>query len=354
LTLDSSGNLGLGVTPTTIVGASGVNGQGFQTNSLTISAYAGTDQTYFATNANTTSYTGGWTYRVTAAATRYDQSSGSHIWYNAPSGTAGNAISFTQAMTLDANGDLLVGTTLNGGNAKLKAKVSAGVTGLEITDEATSDFIVTPAISANVCRVGPSAGAMAFYCNTERARITSGGDLLVGTNTALNGTARLDVNALTGNNVAATLKNDAGANQWTAQVWNAGTSGDNAFIQFATETAYTGRGSITYNRAGGLVAYNTTSDYRAKDVTGPVANSGATIDALKVYNGKMKGATVERPMLIAHEAQEVTPYAVTGEKDAVEEDGKPKYQQMDVSSLVPLLIAEIQSLRARVAQLEAK
>jgi len=68
----------------------------------------------------------------------------------------------------------------------------------------------------------------------------------------------------------------------------------------------------------------------------------------------MKGATVERPMLIAHEAQAVTPYAVTGEKDAVNDDGTPKYQQMDVSSLVPLLIAEIQSLRARVAQLEAK
>jgi hypothetical protein len=45
---------------------------------------------------------------------------------------------------------------------------------------------------------------------------------------------------------------------------------------------------------------------------------------------------------------------VTGEKDAVNEDGTPKYQQMDVSALVPLLLAEIQSLRARVAQLESK
>jgi hypothetical protein len=286
-------------------------------------------------------------------------------------------------MTLDASGNLGVGTTspkkkltvseatsssttpgtnpviwVGGGNVTLNTLSEIGFTygsnsWAESNVPATVGFQLTST-------AGYGKGALTFCTRdvttdtapTERARITSGGDLLVGTNTALNGTARLDVNALTGNNVAATLKNDAGANQWAAQVWNAGTSGDNSFIQFATETAYTGRGSITYNRGGGLVAYNTTSDYRAKDVTGPVANSGATIDALKVYNGKIKGATVERPMLIAHEAQEVTPYAVTGEKDAVEEDGKPKYQQMDVSSLVPLLIAEIQSLRARVAQLE--
>ena len=70
--------------------------------------------------------------------------------------------------------------------------------------------------------------------------------------------------------------------------------------------------------------------------------------------GQMKGATQSRPMLVAHEAQEHTPYAVTGEKDAVNEDGTPKYQQMDVSALVPLLLAELQSLRKRVAELESK
>lgn len=49
----------------------------------------------------------------------------------------------------------------------------------------------------------------------------------------------------------------------TAQ-WNSATTGDNAFISFGTEGSYTARGSITYNRAGGLVAYNTTSDQRIK------------------------------------------------------------------------------------------
>jgi hypothetical protein len=43
---------------------------------------------------------------------------------------------------------------------------------------------------------------------------------------------------------------------------------------------------------------------------------------------------------------------VTGSKDAVDGNGTPRYQQMDVSAFVPLLIAEVQDLRARVAALE--
>ena len=151
-----------------------------------------------------------------------------------------------------------------------------------------------------------------------------------------------------------TTKTSGGASAWNYFAWNSATSGDNGFIEFGTEGGYTARGSITYNRAGGLVAYNVTSDYRAKDIIGPVTDAGVTIDALKVYVGKMHGATIARPMLIAHEVEEVAPYSVTGEKDAINEDGTAKYQQMDHQSLVPLLIAEVQSLRARVAQLEGK
>jgi hypothetical protein len=52
-----------------------------------------------------------WIYKNTAASSKYRQSGGAHSWEIAPSGTAGNAISFTQAMTLDASGNLLVGKT---------------------------------------------------------------------------------------------------------------------------------------------------------------------------------------------------------------------------------------------------
>jgi hypothetical protein len=200
-----------------------------------------------------------------------------------------------------------------------------------------------------------SSGDLIFNINSglSAARITVAGRFCVNA-TATKFTSRgifASVSTAEGN--ALEVETETTANYPLVCV-NKDTSGDNSFIYFGTEAAGTARGSINYNRAAGLVAYNTTSDYRAKDILGPVQNSGATIDALKVYEGQMKGATQSRPMLVAHEAQEHTPYAVTGEKDAVNEDGTPKYQQMDVSALVPLLLAEIQSLRARVAALESK
>jgi hypothetical protein len=126
---------------------------------------------------------------------------------------------------------------------------------------------------------------------------------------------------------------------------NSDTSGNNRLIHFYTDATIS-RGIIEYNRSTGLVVYGTTSDYRAKDIIGPVADSGAVIDSVPVYMGKMKGATQERPMFIAHE----TPaYAHTGVKDAVDADGKPVYQQMDASALIPVMWAEIQDLRKRLA-----
>ena len=138
----------------------------------------------------------------------------------------------------------------------------------------------------------------------------------------------------------------------TLTLYNKADANDNIFAKFGTESSsFNSRGSITYNRAGGLVAYNVTSDYRAKDIYGPVTGSGALIDSVPVYMGKMKDATQERPMFLAHE----TPiYAHTGEKDAVDKDGNPVYQQMDASSLIPVMWAELQSLRARIQQLESK
>jgi hypothetical protein len=108
--LDASGNLGLGVTPS----ASDVTNKGwFQGIGFVLGTpgNGGLDTLSLASNAyNSTGST--WLYRVGGAnASRYDQFSGSHRWFTAPSGTAGNAISFTQAMTLDASGNLGIGTT---------------------------------------------------------------------------------------------------------------------------------------------------------------------------------------------------------------------------------------------------
>jgi len=353
--LDSSGNLGLGITPS--AWGSGIK-------SLQVGNYSAltNNQAGFTWLSNNAFYDTSWKYLTTNRALYYaqDTGSGAHQWFIAPSGTAGNAITFTQAMTLDASGRLGVGVTTV--EEKLHVAAANPTNGVLQFIQNTSTSAQTGALlKLDVGNVGTSAlgipggaaNALAFYVGgvtsgSERARITSGGDLLVGTTSAAFGEK---FNVTAGNQNGALIKNTQ-ASENAILTWNASTTGDAAFIAFATETSYTGRGTINYNRGAGLVAYNTTSDYRAKDILGPVQNPGTTIDALKVYSGKMKGATVERPMLVAHEAQAVTPYAVTGEKDAVNESGDPIFQQMDVSSLVPLLIAEIQSLRQRVAQLE--
>jgi len=192
-----------------------------------------------------------------------------------------------------------------------------------------------------------SGGSITFQTGSnDRVKIDSSGRLLVGTVTApLYGSFQVYPPSA---NVA-TFVADSG--YVPIFCWNKSTAGA-TFAEFGTGTSYNIRGSITYNSGTGQTNYNAVSDYRAKTILGKLNNSGELVDSLNVYRGIMKGATQERPMLIAHEAQAVAPYCVTGEKDAVDADGNPIYQQMDHQILVPLLIAEIQQLRARVAALE--
>jgi hypothetical protein len=320
----------------------------------------------------------GWKYVSTGiASTYYMQTGGTHRWYNAASGTAGNAITFTQAMTLDASGLLGIGVTSP--QARLDVRGTSGPAfgnrnGILLYNTNSSGnqsntigfgsagsanaacFITTdnPADGTGIYALSlgatGSTGVINFLTNgTERARIDSSGNLLVGlTSTVL----YLDgkTNSSSSSAPAFCGRTSAGSGTFTNIAWNDATSGDNGFVAFGTEGTFTTRGAITYNRAGGLVAYNVTSDYRAKDIYGSIADSGSLIDSVPVYMGKMKGATQERPMFIAHE----TPaYAHTGEKDAVDKDGNPVYQQMDTSALVPVMWAEIQSLRKRLAALES-
>ena len=122
--LDASGNLGLAVTPSawSLLTAFdfGNSGSAFLGGSLSVYQ----NNVYLSSNAY---YNSGWKYKNgTNLATNYEQSGGAHQWFNAPSGTAGNAITFTQAMTLDASGNLLVGNTI--GTSRLDVAKSASDT----------------------------------------------------------------------------------------------------------------------------------------------------------------------------------------------------------------------------------
>ena len=119
-------------------------------------------------------------------------------------------------------------------------------------------------------------------------------------------------------------------------------------IQFRRDNSDVGNISSTTS----VTSYNTTSDYRLKedfkDFTGldKICN-------IKIYDFKWKSDGTRMGGVIAHELQEILPYAVTGEKDALYEDGKPKMQSVDYSKIVPSLVKAIQEQQAQIEELKA-
>ena len=106
VTIDTSQNVGVGVTPSAWTGT---NGGAFQFGSGYSSLYSYSNAVTLGSNVY---YNAGNKYFASGVgASAYQQLGGVHYWLSAPSGTAGNAITFTQAMTLDASGRLLVGGT---------------------------------------------------------------------------------------------------------------------------------------------------------------------------------------------------------------------------------------------------
>ncbi len=111
-------------------------------------------------------------------------------------------------------------------------------------------------------------------------------------------------------------------------------------------------GSISQN--GSTTSFNTSSDYRLKENI--VAMSGATERLKQLRPSRFNfiaDADTSVDGFLAHEVQDVVPEAITGSKDAVDADGNPEYQGIDQSKLVPLLVATIQELEARIAALES-
>ena len=121
-----------------------------------------------------------------------------------------------------------------------------------------------------------------------------------------------------------------------------------------------GSGTIigTIARVGttSAVVYNTSSDRRLKSNIADLTNSGNIIDSLKPRSFTWVEDGSSDVGFIADELQTVVPKAVTGAPNAIDEKGNPKYQMVDASTpeMIAYLVAEVQSLRKRVATLEAK
>jgi len=180
MTLDASGNLGLGVTPSAWSSAFGPVVQ-IKTGSGG-GALTGSSTDNFRMFANTF-YDGAYKRIGAGYATQYEQAAGAHAWYTAGTSTANSSISFTQAMTLDASGNLGVGTA--------SPTISAAATGIDIYDATdvqfrlhtgvsgtglSDGFVLSMASDNTVYLYGYENAPMIFATNNnERARITSGG-----------------------------------------------------------------------------------------------------------------------------------------------------------------------------------
>ena len=161
--LDTAGNLGLGVTPSAASAGNSTFQFGAQGSLLGTSG-----EVDLSVNAY---YNAGWKYIGTGTAYQYQQGGSGHIWYNAASGTAGNAISFSQAMTLNASGNLLLGTTSVFGNAKVTVSSSA-TDGIASTQGTAGGYCFV----ANALSNGGTYYLHAFSANgTATGSITSNG-----------------------------------------------------------------------------------------------------------------------------------------------------------------------------------
>jgi hypothetical protein len=162
--LDSSGNLGLGVTPSAWRTA-------YETRAIQVGPVA----SIFSLSASETNNYAGFKYNnyqqsdgnniylKSNFATEYRQANGAHQWLNAPSGTAGDAISFTQAMTLDASGNLLVGTTSLYGGEKLALVQSTNNRGFVIQQTNASNTSPPFLIDCSRNTTNETYNALAYY-----------------------------------------------------------------------------------------------------------------------------------------------------------------------------------------------
>jgi hypothetical protein len=231
------------------------------------------------------------------------------------------------------------GTGLTGTYPDLVTDATAGAHIRLTAGELTNDF----SGSVDICAYGKTGVTTGNYItfsrrtgvNTiaESGRFENNGNLLVGSAT----------------NSGARIRCEFSGQTFGLRVGTTSTSA--TAVQFVYEPS-TQVGGITTSTSS--TSYITSSDYRLKEDVSPMVGALAKVQALKpvTYKWKIDGSSGEG--FIAHELAEVCPHAVSGEKDAVNEDGSINPQGIDTSFLVATLTAAIQELNAKVTALENK
>jgi hypothetical protein len=377
LTIDASQNVGLGVTPSAWVG--------YKVLQAGIASFAGGSSGAYLLqdNAFTDNSGAGWKYINSGyAAAQYYAASGAHVWRTAPSGTAGNAITFTQAMTLNASGNLGVGTTspttrltVSGSSAIITADgtTNNGARGLDLVYSGQSygsllNYAFTGETALTAGYTGSSGYFLTFKTeNVERARIDSSGNLLVNLTSAptlngntagkfavASGTAQVGLQDNGDGGIFATysLSKSIGLSAGSSYGGGAG----QAFIKCTPTTGSSSSVVVVANTNGVVLSHNATSwasnsDLRLKNVISTYTNALADIAQIQPIKFTWKSDTTNTPCVgvIAQSVQSVIPEAVSQSKSI--EGDETEYLQVRYTELIPLMIAAIQEQQALIETL---
>jgi|5_EtaG_2_1085323.scaffolds.fasta_scaffold02893_7 hypothetical protein len=260
----------------------------------------------------------------------------------------------TERMRVESDGDVTVYGTFGTNSSTAFASMGGRIqfdTDYSDTQRGPNK-IVLQEDSSWIAGIGISNGATDFYTGgaftfrtgtslgTERMRLDSSGNLLVGkeiTNTNTNG---LTVSP----NDFVSYTNSATDSGDRCMVLNRHAVNAGDILSFRTQNA--DRGIISFN--GSVMSYGGTSDYRLKENIKPMENGLERLNRLNPVSFNWKDTGMNSEGFIAHEVQEVFADVVTGEKD-----GK-QMQTVDYGRITPLLVKAIQEQQAVIEDLKTR